>query len=209
MSLAAPLPSHVPAGYRGEPFRDEHHPGAPQVIPGRVECALYDLGGEGVAFHDPDPVNRGSGEYNQQPEHQRPHASPYHWNFRRDEALDLSYVKDTLDLSHPGLFLPEPNQLYIGWTSDGEWVNYTVEVRRAGTYRIHAAYSNRAQSIRFSVDGRHAATCQLPVDTGDWHSWNRAPVGTIELTEPGLHLLTFHYDSGSNFAFFDFEPTAE
>ena len=29
----------------------------PQQIPGRVECAYYDLGGEGVAYHDTDPTN--------------------------------------------------------------------------------------------------------------------------------------------------------
>ena len=37
-----------------------------QVIPGRLECAFYDLGGEGVAYHDTEPVNTLSGVLNQE-----------------------------------------------------------------------------------------------------------------------------------------------
>src|SRR5690349_2066578 len=33
-------------------------------IPGRVLCAYYDVDGEGVAYHDSDPQNHGSGELN-------------------------------------------------------------------------------------------------------------------------------------------------
>jgi hypothetical protein len=29
---------------------------APQVIPGRLECELYDQGGEGISFHDSDSI---------------------------------------------------------------------------------------------------------------------------------------------------------
>jgi len=32
-----------------------------QVIPGKVECEKYDVGGEGIAYHDADSVNNGSG----------------------------------------------------------------------------------------------------------------------------------------------------
>jgi hypothetical protein len=42
----------VPDGYQGKPFEDERHNAGPQVIPGRLEAALDDLGGEGVAYHD-------------------------------------------------------------------------------------------------------------------------------------------------------------
>ncbi|HXP43450.1 MAG TPA: hypothetical protein VN833_24585 [Candidatus Acidoferrales bacterium] len=31
-------------------------------MPGRILCAYYDLGSEGVAYHDSDPQNHGSGE---------------------------------------------------------------------------------------------------------------------------------------------------
>src|ERR1039458_3213159 len=50
--------------YKGLPYHDTSYSGGPQEIPGKVLCAYYDLGGEGVAYHDSDPKNHGSGELN-------------------------------------------------------------------------------------------------------------------------------------------------
>src|SRR5271170_633898 len=50
--------------YKGRPFQDSHYRGGAQKIPGRVECAYYDLGGERVAYHDLDAKNSGSGNLN-------------------------------------------------------------------------------------------------------------------------------------------------
>ncbi len=50
--------------YKGLPYHDSRYSGGPQKIPGRVLCAYYDLGGEGVAYHDTNPQNHGSGELN-------------------------------------------------------------------------------------------------------------------------------------------------
>ena len=50
--------------YKGLPYHDSRYHGSPQKIPGRVLCAYYDLGGEGVAYHDSDSQNHGSGELN-------------------------------------------------------------------------------------------------------------------------------------------------
>ena len=197
--------SSFPSDYQGRPFADSMYHGGPQVIPGRLECAYFDLGGEGVAYHDQDAINRGSGELNLKPDHQRPHATPYIWGFRREEGMDISYTKDFADFNHPNLFTPATNQLYVGWTADNEWCNYTVNVKRAGTYKITALYGNAANAINFSVDNQPACECKLPIATGSMHIWNKAEIGTIVFTEPGLHLLTFHYNAGNNFAWFDFE----
>ena len=32
-----------------------------QEIPGKIECELYNQGGEGIAYHDTDSSNNGSG----------------------------------------------------------------------------------------------------------------------------------------------------
>ena len=198
--------SSFPSDYKGRPFADSVYDGGPQVIPGRVECAYFDLGGEGVAYHDQDAINHGSGELNLKPDHQRPHATPYIWGFRKEEGMDISYTKDFADFNHPNLFTPATNQLYVGWTADNEWCNYTVNVKQAGRYKITALYGNSANAIRFSVDNHPTSECQLPVVTGSWHIWNKAEIGAIVFAEPGLHLLTFHYNAGNNFAWFDFEP---
>jgi hypothetical protein len=197
----------VPDDYKGKPFEDSVYHGGPQVIPGRLQCAYFDFGGEGVAYHG-DVINHGSGELNQKPDHQRPHATPYFWNFRKDEHVSVSYTKDFADFNHTGPvpFTPDTNQLYVGWTQDGQWVNYTVNVKTPGTYRIVALYSHDATAVTFSLNHKLASECKLPVATEGYHTWNKAEIGKITFPEAGVQLLTFSYGIGNNFAYFDFVP---
>src|SRR5579859_1984087 len=136
LSLNLSALAALPPDYAGKPFQDSAYTAGAQVIPGRIECAYYDLGREGVAYDDTDAVNRGSGELNLKPDHHRPHATPYIWSFRATEGVDISYTKDFADFNHTNLVAPATNQLYIGWTDDGEWCNYTVDVKKPGKYRI-------------------------------------------------------------------------
>jgi len=78
------------AEYKGRPFHDNKYNGGPQKIPGTVMCAYYDLGGEGVAFHDSDAKNNGSGALN-------PANGRYLNEFRMNEGVDTSYTKFGLD----------------------------------------------------------------------------------------------------------------
>src|SRR5204863_394670 len=73
-------------GYQGRPFQDSVYRGGPQTIPGRVQCAYYDFGGEGVAYHDSDATNHGSGGLN-------PANGEYLNEFRMHEGVDVSYTK--------------------------------------------------------------------------------------------------------------------
>lgn len=193
------------------PDADRVASGPGQPIPGRLECAFYDLGGESVAYHDTTPINILSAVLNQQPIHQRPHATRYHWNFRREEGVDISFVKDFADLNHPNQPDPPVNQLYIGGTEDGEWCNYTVDVKTPGTYGIIATYGNVAgmKPLRFSVNGTPAAECPCPVITGSMHKWTRQAIGLITFPGSGPHLLTLHYGRGYNLACFDFEAATQ
>jgi hypothetical protein len=196
----------LPPDYAGKPFQDSVYTAEAQMIPGRIECAYYDLGGEGIAYHDTDATNHGSGELNLKSEHHRPHASPYIWSFRAGEGVDISYTKDFADFNHTNFVSPATNQLYIGWTADGEWCNYTVNVQKAGVYRIIALYGNADNPVRFSINHQAASECKLPLATGSMHKWNKAQIGTINFRETGLQLLTFHYGKGNNFAYFEFVP---
>ncbi len=200
-----PTKSFIPVDYKGEPFVDAAHTAGAQVIPGKLECSLYDLGGEGVAYHDFETENRGNGGLNLQAIHQRPHATAYEWEFRKNEGVDVSYAKDFADFNHTNnYYIPAINQFYIGWTEDNEWLNYTVDVKVGGTYKIDALYANANLTITFDVDQKPSSMCKLPFNTGSFHSWNKAEIGTITFTEAGFHLLTFHYNTGNNFAFFEF-----
>jgi hypothetical protein len=201
--------SQIPDDYKGKPFADSLHKSGAQQIPGRVELALYDLGGEGIAYHDIDSTNNGSGVLNKVKDHQRPDVPLYICFFRENEGVDISYTKDFADFNHTNLFEPTVNQLYLGWQNDGEWTNYTVNVNKAGKYKIIALYGYRDNKSSLWLNNVKAVDLLLPVDTGDWHHWNKAEVGTIVFPVKGMNLLTLHYNKGSNLAYFDFELIEE
>ena len=85
----------VPEDYKGTPFQDSTHSAGPQSIPGCVQAALYDLGGEGIAYHDVDPINHGSGELNYKPEHCEAGVPAYVCHFRENEGVDISYAEES------------------------------------------------------------------------------------------------------------------
>jgi len=129
--------------YKGVPYHDSYQAG-PQKIPGRVLCAYYDLGGEGVAYHDSDPKNHGSGELN-------PADGTYLNEFCIHEGVDTSYTKfdrtpDSIDDKPFDKAVPPRELPYIGWTEPGEWFNITVEAAHVGTYA--ADFESRWNHIR-------------------------------------------------------------
>ncbi len=199
--------TQVPADYKGQPFGDEFYISGPQAIPGRVELAYYDLGGEGIAYHDVTAVNEGAKlnhEVYDYGSHQRPGIPGYIAFFRENEGVDISYTKDWADFNHPNKVDPKVNQLYIGWQEDGEWTNYTVNVLKPGKYRIITIYGNKDNGSELWINNRFACKLLLPEDTGNWHYWTQATIGEIIFEQSGLQLLTLKYNRGSNLAFLDF-----
>jgi hypothetical protein len=77
-----------------------------QKLPGKVECAFFDEGGEGVAYYDLERVNTLSAVLNQNPIHKRPIFNPYLWSFGADEGVDTSFTKDFADYGNPNAFQP-------------------------------------------------------------------------------------------------------
>jgi hypothetical protein len=191
---------------RGKPFSG----GGPQKIPGRIQCEFYDLGGEGIAYHDTDAGNNGSGKLN-------PADGTYLHEFRMGEGVDISYTKsDGVDDNDYNFVKPEMGSLYVGWTEPGEWLNYTVQVVESGRYRIGLMLtSNRGGKIALSVNGS-GFTGPLPVrstfvaaDTvawRQWHHWNYQD-SLAEITlEKGIRVLTLHTvaEGNMNYDYLDF-----
>lgn len=198
----------VPPNYQGKPFEAVYRVG-PQSLPGRIQCTCFDLGGEGIAYHS-DGTNHGAhDQLRDLAEGKRPKATPYIWNFRTNEQVSISYTcgehKDHCIKQDPAPFDPTTNQLYIGWTKDGQWLNYTVNVKEAGTYKVSVLYASDPTTFSFLINHEPACEFKLPLKTGSMHAWNQAEVGTITFPHTGLQLLTFQYNKGNNFACFDFD----
>ncbi|HEX3683319.1 MAG TPA: hypothetical protein VHU83_12355 [Bryobacteraceae bacterium] len=211
LMAAASAPAINTRPYRGVPYEDSRHRGV-QRIPGRVECAYYDLGGEGVAYHDSDAKNSGSGGLN-------PADGSYLNQFRMQESVDVSYTKfhDRIDNSPFDLVQPPENQLYVGWTEPGEWFNITVEVAGAALYTADLLYtSRRGGSISIEVNGKPATgplsiqstfNAADPIAWRQWHHWNVArDIAKLRLAA-GRSVLTVRIlsEGNMNLAYFDFK----
>ena len=200
--------------YKGTPYHDSSVQGGAQAIPGKVYCAYYDLGGEGVAYHDSDAVNHGSGELN-------PADGSYLHEFRMKEGVDTSFTKFKLnpptDDNPYDKVVPPAEMLYVGWTEPGEWFNVTVQAAKAGEYSADLLYtSNRGGSISLDVNGEPATGPLTIVSTFDaadpvawrqWHHWNLAPgIAKVKLPK-GKSVITVHIltEGQMNLATFDFK----
>jgi len=200
--------AQIPVEYRGKAFFDDTLSfKGPQVIPGRIELAYYDFGGEGVAYHDSTAANDGSilnhkcFDYGC---HWRPGITYHIAFFRENEGVDISYTKDWADYKKPNVVEPMVNQLYIGWEAKGEWTNYTVDVKVPGKYKIITVYANKDNKSELWLNNKFAAKLFLPKNTGYYHQWDQATVGEIEFPAAGLQLLTLKYNTGPNLAYLDF-----
>jgi hypothetical protein len=77
--------------------------------------------------------------------------------------------------------------LNLGWTDNGDWASYKMNVAAAGTYEIAVRVAGtKTGAIEFLVDDATAATINTP-NTGGWQTW-KTVYTTINLTE-GEHLL--------------------
>ena len=208
--------SNLPPTYKGTPYTDAQHKTAPQVVPGRVACAFYDNGGQGIAYNDSDPANHGSGELN-------PADGSYLHEFRMHEGVDISYAKfnnspDRIDDNPWTIVLPPANQLYVGWTEPGEWFNITVDVHQAAAYTADLLYtSNRGGTISVDLNGKpvsgpltipSTANPTDPIAWRQWHHWNVA-TSLLKLNLPkGRSVLTIHIltQGQMNLAYFNFKP---
>jgi hypothetical protein len=218
MLSTAAFPQSFPSRYAGVPYHDSVYHDGPQKIPGRVLCAYYDLGGEGVAYHDTDAQNHGSGELN-------PADGSYLNEFRMHEGVDTSYTKfdrkpTQIDDNPFDKIVPPRDLLYVGWTEPGEWFNLTVEVKQSGWYTADLLYtSNRGGTISLDVNGKPATgplkiestfDAADPVAWRQWHHWSLAPgIVRVKLGR-GTNLLTVHIltEGQMNLACFDFKKSS-
>ncbi len=206
--IAFAAQTNAQKNYKGKAWN-----GKIQQIPGKIQCEFYDTGGEGVAYHDTDSVNNGSGRLN-------PANGTLLNEFRMNEGVDISYTKfqdPAIDNSAFNLVEPEKDQHYAGWTEPGEWINYTIKVNKTGNYSIGIMYTASGDGgIALDLDGK-PLTSELkipstrndkePVDWRQWHHWNRIDSLTTVKLKKGVHVITLKTVShgNMNYDYLDFK----
>ena len=102
----------------------------------------------------------------------------------------------------------------IGWTSAGEWLEYTINAVADGQYtlQIRTASSGNAGSFHIEFDGVNKTGTITNTDSGGWQAW-RTVSKTIGLTA-GSHIMRLVLDSNGangtvgNFNYFTFIASA-
>lgn len=153
----------------------------------------YNLGRSGYAYLDNDSLNA--------------HLSTdifVDWNkgwAYRNDGVDIQACSDT----------PLSNGYNIGWTEDGEWMEYTIQVDSTAAYRldIRSASGASGSEVRLEIDGVSITPVISLPGTSGWQTWRTTQVPAVMLEE-GVHKLRFVFDrGGSNLNYFMFsEPGA-
>jgi beta-glucosidase len=169
------------SGGSGGSSGDQPFGGTPAAVPGTVQAANYDTGGQGVAYNVTS-VNGTANSY-------------------RSDGVDLEDTADTQDTSAAG------GAYDTGWTTPGQWFNYTVEVATAGSYTVSFRLSSPygitdALHIADSAGTSLTGAVAVP-NTGGYETWTTV---TASITLPaGEQTLTVDQDSnGWNFHYMAF-----
>jgi beta-glucosidase len=145
--------------------------GTPAAVPGTVQGANYDTGGQGVAYN----VTAANGT-----------ANSY-----RSDGVDLEDTADTLDTTAAG------GAYDLGWTGAGQWFNYTVQVATSGTYTISfrvAAPAAVADALHIDNSSGSNLTGSVAVAaTGGYQTW--ATVTATVTLPAGEQVLTVDQDA--------------
>ena len=124
-----------------------HTPFRDMELPGTIEAEDFDCGGEGVAFHDDEEEDKGNVGY-------------------RTDNGGVDIVGGAPD-----------GTCAIGYTPAGEWLEYTVDVKKEGIYSYEAIVSsgNTNSAISLSLnDGNTltALTSDIAVPCPEENSWS-------------------------------------
>jgi poly(3-hydroxybutyrate) depolymerase len=86
----------------------------------------------------------------------------------------------------------------VGWTTDNEWLKYTVQVAKTGAYTVTAniATPNAGKTIAIQMDGATVGTI-VTVNTGWWQTYTTGTLTGVPLTA-GTHVMTLRFTTGSN-----------
>ncbi|MCV9387420.1 carbohydrate-binding protein [Reichenbachiella ulvae] len=151
--------------------------GSPAAVPGTIEAEDYDLGTSGLAYYDTDAGNNAINS-----------GSPV---YRTDNDTE-----GNVDVQ-----VNDPGVTNIGWTSGGEWLNYTVDVASAGTHTIDFVLGSDPGgfSVQLSkINGEDTTFIAESGDfssTGGWSTYKSFKVAA-ELEE-GVQLWHLYLTGGS------------
>ena len=164
-------------------------PFAKVSLPGRVTAANYDEGKEGYAYNDAAYQNTQYGSTV---------GSSTNWNtgwYYRNDGVDLQYST-------------AENAPTVGWTENGDWMQYTVNITTSGSYTVKVRVAGNGGTLSLSEDGTTLINSATIPATGGWDTWQTISLGNVNLSA-GSHKLRFTVNTaGYNLSYYDFSTQA-
>ncbi len=159
--------------------------GAPGAVPGRIEAENFDEGGNYVGYFNLDATNQGNTTY------------------RGNATVGVENTGDT------------GGGYDVGYTKEGEYLRYTVDIARGGLYNMQARVASLGPGgyYHVSFDGLNATGNLFVPLTGGFQTYATMTSPSF-LLAPGRHVMQVTLDSNGptgglgNFNWFQFQPPA-
>ncbi|HEX5804283.1 MAG TPA: carbohydrate-binding protein [Azospira sp.] len=163
VTVGKPTTSSPPAPT--PPATSKPFSGTPVAVPATFEAENFDLGGEGVAYHDIVKGNEG-GQY------------------RTADDVDIIASCD-----------PEGGRYVVNNFGAGEWLNYTISVPTSGNYNVEVKSSNKYKTGAFhlEVDGVNVSGTISGLDTANWCGFKW--FGKSVPLSAGVHVLKLYSEA--------------
>jgi beta-glucosidase len=180
-----PMDAGVVAQTTSIPAAQQPHPGPdPHPIPGKIEAEDYDVGGEGVAYHDTTLGNEG-GEY-------RSDDVDVQTTTDGGDGYNVGWIEEgewleyTVDVAATGLY---DIQTRVASAMD-RTISETLPVIGTISWTVPLT---RVLHVEF--DGMDVSGPMIFVATGGWHDWTSVFARRIPMTE-GQHVMRVAMDLG-------------
>jgi hypothetical protein len=160
-------------------YTTEAKPFSQHTAPGAIFAPNFDLGSCNDAYFDNDTADYHS------------NTSIYtSWNSGdnyRNDGVDIEKCQD----------VQNSNGFDVGWTQDGEWLQYTLDVAATAVYdlQVRVACPNTGFGFHFQLDEVDVSPKMTFSSTGGYQSWQTVTISDIIL-EQGNHRLRFVVDVG-------------
>jgi hypothetical protein len=186
--FSAQTRADVPVGYKGTPFK-----GTAASLPGRIDFENYDEGGQDVTWRVDDhtgnfgPGGCAANDYRTDMPH------PQLCLTNNATEVDTYTAGPMLGQKYPSDAMPQ--SIYIGYTHAVDWVKLTVNVTKAGMYKVSSTWGCEpagADAIKFQISFNDVvkADVKLP-GTGGYHNWVAYPDFATVTLDAGVQVLQF------------------
>lgn len=107
-----------------------------------------------------------------------------------DTNLGKEYRNEGVDISSLG------DMHFVGWTSRGEWLEYTIDVKKSGTYSAEFHYATTLDNcnIHLLFDGIDKSGSTVLPQTGDWFAFRHH--NTLLKLDKGIQTLRVYFKEG-------------